>query len=160
LYEINTLAVNSLTMNVYIQESIKRIPMKKIYMFSETGAGNRGAFRAGNNMPLFSLTILVLLTLLTTDLIAQVCCPKFILKDAVEICPPEGACQSSGTAGGRSSGFVGCKLSTHQYTVYPNDPGYSYTWSVTGGTPASFSGNPINILWGNGSNRIYKSGHQ
>jgi parallel beta-helix repeat protein len=38
----------------------------------------------------------------------------------------------------------------------PNDLAFTYTWSVTGGTPASFTGNPINILWGSGATGFIK----
>jgi hypothetical protein len=80
---------------------------------------------------------------------SQACCPDFVLQDAVEICPPEGACTSNGTPDGRHS-LTACKNSVHTYTVYPNDLSFTYTWTVTGGTPASFTGNPNTILWGNG----------
>lgn len=88
----------------------------------------------------------------------SVCCPEFILKDALEICPPDGACAPRGTAdpGGLSHSLAACKNSFHTYTVYPNDPAYSYTWTITGGTPASASGNPVTILWGNGTTGTIK----
>jgi PKD repeat protein len=86
---------------------------------------------------------------------AQVCCPDFILKDAVEICPPNGACTSD-PVGGAGRSLAACKLSNHTYTVYPNDPGFTYVWTVTGGTPASFTGNPNIILWGNGATGYMK----
>jgi hypothetical protein len=86
---------------------------------------------------------------------AQVCCPEFELKDAVEICPPEGACPG-GTTPGNHAGMVACKQTFHQYTVYPNNLMYTYTWMVTGGTPATFTGNPINILWGSGATGTIK----
>lgn len=88
----------------------------------------------------------------------QVCCPQFILKDAVDVCPPEGACQhDNGTpVGDLRDALTACKESVHVYTVYPNDPSFTYTWTVTGGTPATFTGNPINILWGNGNQGYIK----
>lgn len=89
------------------------------------------------------------ISLIINQIIAQTCCPVFILKDAVEICPPDGSC-SSDPVGGNGRGLAACKLSYHTYTVYPNDPGFTYTWTVTGGTPANFTGNPNVILWGNG----------
>ncbi len=82
-------------------------------------------------------------------LAAQVCCPDFILKDAVEICPVEGACHDD-PAGQGDKTLAACKESQHIYTVYPNDPAFTYTWTVTGGTPATFSGNPNAIVWGTG----------
>jgi len=91
----------------------------------------------------------------TYKLAAQACCPDFILKDAVEICPPEGSCSTDGTQGGRH-GLAACKLSYHTYTVYPNDLNFTYTWTVTGGTPSSFTGNPNVILWGTGATGYIK----
>ena len=91
----------------------------------------------------------------SNDLAAQSCCPEFKLKDAVEICPPQGACGSDGAIGGLAT--AACKLSYHEYTVYPNDqPMYTYTWTVTGGTPVNFTGNPNVILWGSGSTGYIK----
>ena len=72
------------------------------------------------------------------------CCPDFVLKDAVEICYPEISCYGSFSA---EDFLAACKNSLHTYTVYPNDPGFTYTWTVTGGTIASFTGNPKDILW-------------
>jgi len=88
-----------------------------------------------------------------------VCCPEFILKDAVQICPLDGACPPSGSAtdpgvGGRH--LAACKNSFHTYTVYPNDPAYTYTWTITGGSPASITGNPVTIQWGNGTTGTIK----
>jgi len=93
-----------------------------------------------------------------TQLVAQVCCPDFKLKDAVEICPPDGACAKDHTnpAGSDLSGLAACKESVHVYTVYPNDPSFTYTWTVAGGTPTNFTGNPNAILWGNGSSGLIK----
>ena len=82
---------------------------------------------------------------------AQSCCPDFVLKDAVEICPPEGACGADGSIPGRHA-LAACKLSLHTYTVYPNNiSNFTYTWTITGGTPANYSGNPINVIWGSGA---------
>ncbi|MEI6185153.1 MAG: PKD domain-containing protein, partial [Bacteroidota bacterium] len=84
--------------------------------------------------------------------ISKACCPEFRLKDAVEICPPEGACShNSSTQGSPGKTAAACKNSAHTYTVYPNDPTFTYTWTVTGGTPAGPSGNPMVIVWGSGS---------
>ena len=84
----------------------------------------------------------------------KACCPEFILKDAVEICPPEGACSRTTpdpVGNGKVHGLAACKSLAHTYTVYPNDPSFTYTWTVTGGTPTSFTGNPITITWGAGN---------
>jgi hypothetical protein len=83
------------------------------------------------------------------------CCPKFILKDAVEICPPYGACTSD-PVGGQSNVLAACKITPHKYTVFPNDPAFTYTWTVTGGTPATFTGNPLVITWGTGTTGTIK----
>lgn len=82
------------------------------------------------------------------------CCPDFYLSDAVQICPPFGACGSDGAAG--QHGFAACKNSVHTYTVFPNDPSFTYTWTVIGGTPAGPNNNPNNILWGNGATGFIK----
>jgi len=97
--------------------------------------------------------VLLFIALLSGDVHAQsACCPDFFLSDAIEVCPAQGACVSDGTdpIGQVSHIKAACKGTDHTYTVYPNDPTYTYTWSVSGGTPTSFTGNPINILWGTG----------
>jgi hypothetical protein len=84
----------------------------------------------------------------------KACCPEFILKDAVEICPPEGACARptpDPVGNGKAHVAAACKSIAHTYTVYPNDPSFTYTWTVSGGTPTSFTGNPITITWGTGN---------
>jgi PKD repeat protein len=86
--------------------------------------------------------------------LAQVCCPDFIMKDAVEICPPEGSCTSDPV--GFQHAVAACKVSAHTYTVYPNDPSFTYTWTVTGGTPSLITGNPNIIFWGNGATGFIK----
>lgn len=101
---------------------------------------------------------------ITPNLIAEDCCPEFSLKDAVDICPPEGACPHDDVVPpdpnhGRQ--MAACKLSDHVYTVYPNNPAYTYTWSVSGGVPQGTSGNPMTINWGSGSSgviQVYISG--
>jgi len=89
----------------------------------------------------------------------QTCCPQFILRDAMHICPPEGACKR-GTApnpgGTADAGLAACKNTPHVYTVYPNDISFTYSWTVTGGTPSSLTGNPITINWGNGNQGYIK----
>ncbi len=86
----------------------------------------------------------------------QVCCPEFTLKDAQEICPPEGACQGNNPAGGIGHTLVACKNSVHQYTVFPNLPGYTYTWTIAGGTSSGPAGNPMSVTWGSGSSGFIK----
>jgi len=109
---------------------------------------------------MFSFLWMTFSVILPNNLEAQVCCPEFKLKDAVEICPPEGACNKDGTnpipGSDRSENLVACKESVHVYTVYPNDPGFTYSWTVTGGTPTTFTGNPNAVLWGTGTSAQIK----
>ncbi len=102
---------------------------------------------------MFSFLWMTFNVILTNNAEAQVCCPDFKLKDGVEICPPEGACAKEHTnpVGADSAPFAACKESVHVYTVYPNDPSFTYKWTVSGGTPTNFTGNPNAILWGTGS---------
>ena len=99
----------------------------------------------------FNAFIFVISFLAMESQAQQVCCPDFKLQDAVVICPPEGACQGGTTPGGGHGTMVACKLSAHTYTVFPNLTGYTFTWTVTGGTPISLTGNPNTILWGSGT---------
>ena len=90
---------------------------------------------------------------------AQTCCPEFKIKDAVEICAPEGACEKEGGNLGNITQdiFVACKESTHVYTVYPNDPVYTYSWTIVGGNMISANpGNPVVVKWGSGSSGFIK----
>src|ERR1039457_1369862 len=101
------------------------------------------------------LIFLFFCSLLTLKSPAQpTCCPTFKLQDAVAICPPEGACHSNSS--GFGGGAVACKLTAHTYTIYPNSPGFVYTWTVTGGTPATFVGNPDIITWGSAATGFIK----
>jgi len=98
------------------------------------------------------------LAMLNTPIAAQACCPEFILKDAVEICPPDGACPQGSRPDptGKAHVAAACKNISHTYTVFPNDPSFTYTWTVTGGTPSSLTGNPISIVWGTGGTGTIK----
>ena len=91
-----------------------------------------------------------------------VCCPeKFELKQLINDRQCDLFCDSSfkelGTAVGIPNGgnpgqkpaIVACKNSQMQYLVIPNLPGFTYTWTVTGGTVAPNPGNPVTITWGN-----------
>lgn len=92
------------------------------------------------------------------------CCPDFTI-DALnglgrECCTKcTAVADSLGTAGGgqqQGSGCTGspvvaCKNSWGRFEVYPNLPGFSYQWTITGGSPTTITGNPVNILWGNGT---------
>lgn len=103
--------------------------------------------------------IIQLLLLVNIAQAQTTCCPEFRLKDAIEICPPEGACHNNGGTPdpGQGKALAACKESVHNYTVYPNDMAiYNYTWTIIGGTPATSSGNPVNINWGNGGSGFIK----
>jgi PKD repeat protein len=110
---------------------------------------------------LFALlsALFILLSLAESAHSQTTCCPEFRLKDAIEICPPEGACDNKGGSPdpGHGIALAACKESVHTYTVYPNDLAiYTYNWTITGGTPAAATGNPVNITWGNGGSGIIK----
>ncbi|MCF8370550.1 MAG: T9SS type A sorting domain-containing protein [Bacteroidales bacterium] len=107
------------------------------------------------NFALFvSLMLIALFSALPDNLKAQsACCPDFYLADAVDICPAEGACvhDSSDPIGQIMAPMAACQENYHTYTIFPNDPTFTYTWFVTGGTPLNISGNPCTILWGTGN---------
>ncbi len=103
------------------------------------------------NILRYLLLIFGLLFLYSPDSTAQTCCPEFSLTDLKEICPPEGACAEGADAGKIGPQWAACAETTHIYTVYPNDPIYTYEWTVVGGTPTNFTGNPLAIDWGNGT---------
>jgi len=130
--------------------------MNRKNTFSRNKDGYWSQFTNGNIRQAFMMAFTMLVTMLTLGSVAQqVCCPDFILKDAIEICPPEGQCQG-GTAPNGHGSMAACKLSIHTYTVYPNTAPYTYSWTVTGGTPASPTGNPMAITWGSGSTGFIK----
>lgn len=82
----------------------------------------------------------------------QSCCPKFTL--GADFVPCDSSC-IQGPNGipnpGGGNLLAACRNTAHIYRVFPNLPGFTYTWTVTGGTPASYTGNPITINWGNSS---------
>ena len=69
--------------------------------------------------------------------------------------PHFGACHSD-PVGGQGGALAACKLTPHVYTVFPNDPTFTYTWTVTGGTAINFNVNPIIITWGSGTTGYIK----
>ena len=87
------------------------------------------------------------------------CCPKFSLGADFQPCDttckpsyPNGVGVVGNPGGGAGAQMMqACKNITHTYTVYPNLPGFIYTWTVVGGTPNIYNGNPIAITWGNSS---------
>lgn len=82
---------------------------------------------------------------------AQGCCPQFSLRDNSHVfpCKTDDRCVG-GSNGGQLESVYACKNSVAKYTVFPNLPGFTYKWTVSGGTPVSFTGNPISITWGSG----------
>ncbi len=125
-----------------------------IRIITNSGAGSvyRHIFRAESLGLAFFRVFIFMISMTALQSIAQpVCCPDFILKDAVEICASDFSCGTAGV-GGQGHSMVACKLSAHTYTVYPNSAPYTYTWTVTGGTPVGpVTGNPMTILWGSGA---------
>lgn len=88
----------------------------------------------------------------TVDCETAICCPEFSLVqiDSIIPCDPR-ACM--GTDVGRtpivgSRKIIACKNSVHNYYVVPNLSGFTYSWSVIGGTLATVTGNPGVITWG------------
>ncbi len=130
--------------------------MRLLYFISKTKGLNGSDSRSSGVSGMMLIAFIVLFMQLSFTVSAQVCCPEFTLKDAIEICPPEGACQRGTTPNGGHGSLVACKQTYHQYTVYPNTAPYTYTWTITGGTPATAFGNPVNILWGNGASGTIK----
>jgi hypothetical protein len=98
---------------------------------------------------------------------ATICCPQFTIQ-GFEPCDPNQECRDStashqnptggsdfpGTPGQQQPApakLIACKNSAIAYSVFPNLPGYSYTWSVIGGTVINPNVNPANINWGGGN---------
>ena len=100
---------------------------------------------------LFYILSFVLLSY--TSYSQSVCCPKFSI--TADFQPCDQSCRPDPTPGGIPS-FIACKNIAHTYTVIPNLPGFTYTWTVLGGTPASFTGNPIVITWGSSTQGFIK----
>ncbi len=110
--------------------------------------------------------ILTLLLIAVTANAQIVCCPKFSLQanQSVFPCKDDSSCRAGGSAAdpvgnpspAQVNSIVACKNSTQTYYVVPNMPGFTYTWQVTGGTPASFTGNPGIITWGSGGQGFIK----
>jgi len=129
-----------------IPSQFKTTIMKKRFTFLKTENSQKMAIF------LLSFSLFVILQLANNNALAQVCCPEFKIKDAVEICPAEGACNIDVPGGQADKVMAACKESAHVYTVYPNDAAYSYTWTVNGGIIANPTpDNPKVIVWGTGS---------
>ena len=89
----------------------------------------------------------------------KACCPKFYLSATQEPCdtlPRESPTGGSGTNGHTKCTLKACNNSTQKYFIYPNKIGFTYTWQVTGGTPVTTTGNPMNIVWSSGTSAKIK----
>ncbi len=129
--------------------------IQKFYLrYSDRNLDNNGKYSPFRYLYvlIFSMTVLFF----PGSANAQTCCPEFNISDAVEICPIEGACKGEDPAGQSDIRLVACKNSAHTYTVYPNDPGFTYTWTVSGGTVSNTTINPNTITWGTGSTGYIK----
>ncbi len=105
---------------------------------------------------------ILLITVLSINTYSQSnnCCPEFNLQQLGSImpCPGDTTCKESPHGnpdpGGGSAGvqlITACKNSVQTYHVFPNLPGFTYSWQIVGGTPVSFTGNPAVITWGSGN---------
>ena len=105
------------------------------------------------------LYIFILLITVSVSTKAQkVCCPGFEIRQDLAVCDT-GYAKSDGNGGAippRKCQLQACRNSTQTYTVYPNLPGFTYNWIVSGGTPAISSGNPMAITWGGGNSGSIK----
>lgn len=89
----------------------------------------------------------------------QVCCPAFKLVPDMQPCDsarPYG--QGTPYEQENKCDLLACKHTTQTYRIIPANSAYTYTWTVTGGTAAAATGNPMKITWGNsdeGSIKIF-----
>ncbi|MFZ4057178.1 MAG: PKD domain-containing protein, partial [Ferruginibacter sp.] len=100
---------------------------------------------------IYLFVFICLSALISTSTYSQSCCPDFSFRSNTNIitCNISDRCQ--GPNGSVGPNLYACKNSSIRYYAYPNLPGYTYSWTVVGGTPTSFTGNPIMVNWGNGS---------
>ena len=100
---------------------------------------------------IFSIIVLLFVFTAANAQMPTACCPEFKMMFKRDFdCTKSGSCLS-GVAGNQQLTGSNCKYSTNSFLVVPNMPGFTYSWVVTGGTPSSPTGNPINITWGGGS---------
>ncbi len=83
------------------------------------------------------------------------CCPQFqLVSSSIRPCD-DLACKQmhSDPNGGAAPGqmLIACKNQSQQYLVVPNLTGYTYSWTITGGSILSTPANPGIITWGNTS---------
>jgi hypothetical protein len=89
------------------------------------------------------------------------CCPKFELATSF-IYPCDGnACKTTdaGGAGNPSNGqssLIACKNQQQTYYVVPNLAGFSYNWTLIGGTIVNPNANPGIINWGGASQAVFQ----
>lgn len=86
------------------------------------------------------------------------CCPDFRLVADMQPCDTVRTKDSNGGAAGghpnepgQETALKACRNITHTYMIFPNMPGFTYTWVVTGGTAAASTGNPMSVKWGTGT---------
>ncbi len=103
--------------------------------------------------------VILLFAFIVTNAQAQPvgCCPKFeLVTNRIQPCN-DLACKqdhqdpTGGNAGGAPATMIACKNQSQQYLIVPNLPGFSYIWTVVGGTPVALPNQPKTIIWGNGS---------
>ncbi len=110
----------------------------------------------------FLLIMALFLTAFSTTLKAQSlpagCCPKFELAGSnIQPCDTR-ECDFSNVAMGTNGGgaTAACKNQVANYAVFPNLPGFTYSWTVSGGTPSAVTGSQVNILWGTGQQGFFQ----
>ncbi len=103
-----------------------------------------------------TLLIALLLITATTRLAAQSCCPNFEWQFNRMQCQTED-CKHNSTAGAPDASVM-CRYSTNRITVTPAVPGFTYNWTVTGGTINNTllstlvtTVNYIDVVWGGGT---------
>lgn len=82
------------------------------------------------------------------------CCPKFSLSTNLIYPCDDNACKGNpadpnGGAGGSGQSLIACKNQPQTYYVVPALLGFTYTWTILGGTPTNTTGNTVTINWGN-----------
>jgi hypothetical protein len=103
------------------------------------------------------LNILIILFVFATAAKAQapICCPEFKLSSELITPCDDTTCKTTqgpvGIPPGGPAIIVACKNQQQTYYVVPGLPGYSYTWTVVGGSILNAATNPGVITWGSGS---------
>ena len=103
----------------------------------------------------------LLFTLIASSVISQqVCCPEFkLVTKHIRPCDPN-ECRDTATKGNangvQEQSVCACKDQPQDYLIVPNLPGFTYNWTVTGGTIVTTPANPATIIWGNGSEGYFQ----